>query len=237
MFLAAFPAAGEVIETKPPLITVNGEAEVRVPPDEVVITLGVETSDMELATATDDNDERTKRVIHVVQSLGVKAEHVQTDYFEVEPKYRFTYDEREFLGYSVRKTIVVRLHDLSKFEHLLSAALEGGANHVHGIEFRTTKLREYRDRARSMAIGAAREKAAALAKELDQAIGRPHEISELPSGWRAGYGWSWWGRRRAGSASPNAWLSIGEGAGAFEGTIAPGQITITAAVTVSFELR
>jgi len=58
-------------------------------------------------------------------------------------------------GYSVQKTIVVTLSDLSKFEDLLSGVLEAGANYVHNVEFRTTELRKHRDQARALAIQAA----------------------------------------------------------------------------------
>ena len=43
-----------------------------------------------------------------------------------------------------------------------SSAIEAGANKVQGLEFLTTELRKYRDQARSMAIKAAQEKAAAF---------------------------------------------------------------------------
>jgi uncharacterized protein YggE len=237
MFFAALPAAGEVIETKPPLITVNGEAEVRVPPDEVIITLGVETSDKELTEAKADNDERVKRIIGLLEGFGIKPEHIKTDYINIEPRYKDNYEQRTFLGYWVRKTIVVTLRDLSRFEDLLSRTLESGANYVHGIDFRTTELRKHRDRARSMAIRAAREKAEALAEQLEQQIGRPYDIREMHSGWWPGYGAHWWGSRWGGAMSQNVMQSYG-GAAPSEGTtLAPGQITITAAVTVSFELR
>ena len=39
-------------------INVTGDAEVRVVPDEVILTLGVETDDMEIDVAKRKNDER-----------------------------------------------------------------------------------------------------------------------------------------------------------------------------------
>ena len=49
--------------TQPRLITVTGSADVHVPPDEVILTLGVETSDMSLGVAKGQNDDSVKAII------------------------------------------------------------------------------------------------------------------------------------------------------------------------------
>lgn len=217
-------------------ITVSGEAEVRVVPDEVLITLGIETSDKDLATAKADNDRRSGRVIAAAEEHGVKSEHLQTDYLQIEPRYRDNYVARDFIGYFVRRTIVVRLQDVGRFEDLLSAALEAGANYVHGIDFRTTELRQHRDRARALALTAASEKAEAMANELDQDLGEPRSIREDYYGSWSWYG-SWWGSSGRGAMSQNVVQTAGSRPMQLEGPTSPGQISVTARVTVSFELR
>ncbi len=225
-------------QDEPRLITVSGDAEVKVIPDEVVITLGVETWNKDLSIAKSENDRRVSRIIEIVKSQGVEEKHIQTDYISIEPRYDEQWEHRNFVGYFVRKTIAITLGDISKFEKLLSGSLEAGANYVHGIEFRTTELRKHRDKARSLAINAAREKANDLAKELGQEVGQPHSIQEGYSGWWYydgwGSGWGYGGRTRM---TQNV---IQQGAGGPSGTqsgIAPGQISVNAKVMVSFELK
>jgi uncharacterized protein YggE len=162
------------------VITVTGDAEVRVVPDEVVINLGVETDDMEIDVAKAKNDERVQRVLAVTEDYGIESRHVQTEYVDIEPRYDY---DRVFIGYFVRKTIVVTLKDISRFEDLLTDVLKAGVNYVHGIEFRTTELRKYRDQARDLAIEAAQEKAEALATALDQTLGLPLTITENRNWW------------------------------------------------------
>jgi len=218
------------------LITVTGEAEVRVVPDEVILTLGVETWDKNLDTAKRQNDEIVNRVLALAAAYDIPPEHVQTDYIGIEPRYKDGYyEERDFVGYFVHKTIVITLRDLSSFEKLLSEALTAGVNYVQGIEFRTTELREHRDEARALAIQAAKEKATALAGELGQKVGEPLMIQEDQSGWWSGYS-AWWGSRWGGSTSQNVIQEMGGTAWAGEGSLAPGQIDVNARVTVSFEL-
>jgi uncharacterized protein YggE len=218
------------------LITVSGDAEVRVEPDEVLLTLGVETWDKNLDVAKRQNDQIVGRVLTLATDHGVNPQHVQTDYVSIEPRYRNGYyDERDFIGFFVHKTIVITLRDLSAFEDLLASALSSGVNFVHGIQFRTTELRKHRDEARALAIRAAQEKAAALASELGQDVGEPHTIQEIQSGWWSGYN-AWWGSRWGGSMAQNVIQESGSGTSTADSSLAPGQIGINARVSVSFEL-
>jgi len=221
--------------TAPRLITTTGEAEVLVIPDEVVLTLGVETSNRQLSLAKQENDEIVAKVLATAQARGVAAKYLQTDHISIEPRYRDSYEQRDFIGYFVRKTVVITLKDISAFDAVLTDALEAGATYVHGIQFRTTELRKHRDEARTLAIRAAHEKAVALAQELGQEVGLPHDIREDQSQW-----WSWYNTWWGGGASTMMQNVIQEGGSASvgtEGTLAPGQISVTAKVTVSFEMK
>jgi len=154
-------------------------------PDEVVLMLGVETNDLNLTTAKADNDARMARVLRAAEEIGVPKSRVRTDFIGMEPRYDYDHGQRRFLGYWVRKSTAITLRDIGAFEALLSNVLEVGANDVHGIEFQTTELRTHRDTARSMALRAAREKAEAMAGQLDKEIGEPVLIREDHSGWRS----------------------------------------------------
>jgi hypothetical protein len=225
-------------KTNPGHITVSGDAEVRVVPDEVILTLGVETWDEQLEVAKLQNDGRVKTVLELAQSYGIESRHIQTDLISIEPRYHDNYEKDRLIGYFVRKTIVITLKDISKFEDLLTDILAADINYVHGIQFRTTELRQHRDQARALAIQAAREKATALAGELGQTIGRPTSIQEEHAGWWSWYG-AWWGSRWDGYMAQNVVQEVGGNnfnSDAGDSAIAPGQITVNARVTVTFEL-
>jgi uncharacterized protein YggE len=217
-------------------ITVTGEADVRVVPDEVVLTLGVETDDMNLAAAKAENDARMARVIQAAERAGLPQNLIRTDYLGIEPRYDYDGRERIFLGYWVQKSVSLTLRDIDAFEDLLSAVLEAGANYVHGIQFRTTELRSHRDRARSLALEAAREKAEMMAGELGHSVTGTVLIREDRSGWWSSYG-GWWRGGRGGYMSQNVVQNAQPGGGAAEGVTAPGQISVIANVTVTFELE
>lgn len=234
--LACIAAPAWAAEEPPGTISVSGEAVVKVAPDEVIITFGVETYHENLKTAKQENDARVERVIQLCARYGIESKYVQTDFISIEPHYHDGYWREVIEGYFVRKNIVVTLRDLTAFDRFLTEILQAGVNYVHGIEFRTTDLREFRDQARALAVNAAKEKAAAMAGELGMEIGDPQSIREEGLSWWSGYGSSWWGYRYGG-LSQNVVQNAGDMPSEALGATAPGQIAIRAQVSVTFYLN
>jgi hypothetical protein len=229
--------AGESsVSSAPRLITVTGDADVRVVPDEVVLTLGVETWDEDLEKAKQENDARIKCVMDLARSYEIAPQHIQTDHISIEPRYHDNYERQDFIGFFVRKNVVITLKDTAQFDDLLTDVLGAGVNYVHGIQFRTTELRAHKDQARALAIRAAQEKATALAEELGQSIGAPYTIHENHSNWWSPYN-AWWGYRWGSGMAQNVIQEIGDSSATAEESMALGQITVNAKVSVSFELK
>ena len=220
---------------EPPLITVSGQAELRVAPDEVDFKLEVEKVDKNLAVAKQQNDEVLKQILALARRHQIEPQNVQTDYISVEPRYTNVDDDgeprtaakREFLGYAVSKTVVIRLKDISRFESLFSDLLGAGVTQVRDVDFHTTAIRKYKDQARALAIRAAREKAVALAGEIGQPVGRAYSIREEGDGY---------GSASNSNFTANATSSIRGDFSDSESTFAPGMITVRSRVTVSFRL-
>ena len=220
VFILIFVAPLWALEKSTPrLITVTGEAEVQVVPNQAILTLGVETGDRDLGIAKRENDERIKRVLALAKKNGVASGHIRIDHIGIEPRYN---NGEDVIDYRVRKTIVLTVQNLSKFDDLLNSLLEAGANYVDGVQFRTTKLREFRDQARALALKAAKEKAKNMAKVLGQKVGRPYTIVE---------------EQYEKGMIPNVMQGAGDSSGAADKSIALGQISVNARVRVSFELR
>jgi uncharacterized protein YggE len=207
---------------QPRLITVTGEAEVRVTPDETTLILGVETLNRDLGIAKRQNDDRVKKVFALTKKYNVAPGNFWMDRISVEPRYKGGEAREELIGYVVRKTIVFIVRDVSRLDDLLNSALDAGANHIYGVQFRTTKLRDYRDEARALALKAAKEKAKDMAKELGQRLGKPYAIVE---------------EEYEGGTAPNVMPGTGVSFREADKSTALGQMSISARVRVSFELR
>jgi len=186
--------------------------------------LGVESDDKVLAVAKTQNDSRAKKVLALAHSVGVEQKDIMTSSVRMRPDYSKEKVPR-LLGYEVSQTIRITLKDLSKYETIMTELLEAGVNRVDSVSFRLAETRKYMDEARSKAVAAAKEKAVAMATELGQAVGKPWEISEEG------------GTTQNLLPGANANYSYSSGVAGEESTVAPGQVTISATVSVSFLLE
>jgi len=216
-------------DDKPDLraITITGEAEVKVVPDEVVFDITVQTINRDLRVAKSQTDDRLRKVMELTRRYKILPADVQTDYIKLEPRYRGNDESRMFIGYAVRKDLVFTLRDITQAESLLSELMEAGISRINGVKFQTSQMRKYRDQARALAIKAAQEKAVALSAEIGQKIGKAYSIEEeVPSRTNpyANY-------------STNNGTIASDDAAESEGTLALGQIKVSARVTVKFELN
>jgi uncharacterized protein YggE len=218
-------------------INVDGEAVIYVVPDEAVVRLGVETFDPSLSRAKSVNDEKGRGLVTAIREVGVDEKGIQADHAEVEIVYPKDGVAAGIAGYRIRRAYAVTLKDPKRLDDLITAALKNGANHLAGYELRTTELRKHREEARRRAVQAAREKAEALARELNCELGPPRSIGEGYYGWFGTRGA--WGSWQGGPSQMTQNVSVAAAGGdSGEGTTtAPlGQIGVRARVGVTFDL-
>jgi uncharacterized protein YggE len=235
LFITLTPAAFAQQPPEPPrTITTSGDSVVYVVPDEVIVTLGVETFSPNLDESKSANDAASKKLLAAIKKLDVEDRHVQTDTLQLEIRYRSGRASEGIDGYIAHRTYSVTLKDAKKLEPVVDAALRNGANQLLGVQYRSSELRKHRDAARAMAIKAAKEKATALAAELGAKIGPPRTITEGYAGYGGGYGWG----RMNNFAQNSAQVVAGPGDGGGDANEATplGQIGISANVSVVFDL-
>lgn len=241
LLCVAFSSSAQEID-KLPVITVTGTAEVQVAPDEALFSIDVTKTNKDLQAAKRLNDESVGKLLELSRRFSISPQNVQTSQITVDMKYESIRDakarvfsdegdeigKRVFRGYEVSKTVTVRLTDLSRFEELFAEVLQTGVSAVNSVTFETSKLRENKDKAREMAMKAAKEKASAMAAAVNQTIGRAIKVTEGTVGGPT-----------YGSNYPSNSNAIGTGGVFTESlvTFAPGAIKIGAQVTVSFQLN
>lgn len=220
------------------MINVSGDSVVWAQPDEVIVTLGIETFDSTLDAAKTKNDTSTRTLMAALKELKIDSKEIQTADIEIELHYRNEeHPSQGIEGYFARRMFSVTLKDVTMFESLVNASLSNGANRLLGFEYRTTELRKYRDQARVMAARAAREKAVLLCKELDCNVGPVNSISEGYFSYVGGWGarWNWNRNVNSFAQAQNAAQAPGEGD--TQETMPIGQIGIHAQVSVAFEIK
>jgi uncharacterized protein len=231
-----------------PKISVSGEATVYATPDRIVVQLGVETEDKNILVAKQKSNDILKRVFAALKACGVKERDIQTEYLYAEPRWadvsagknaqtlgpassaqswdRDSEEPRRFLGYFVKNVIAVTVKDAAKIDKLIADVLAAGATNIYGVEFQTSELKTHREKARELALKAAKEKAVKMAAVLGQSVGAPIEITEG--------GGPYYGNEPSGS---QVLISAAPPAADTATTIAMGKIAVHAAVNVTFELK
>jgi hypothetical protein len=256
LIAASIVAAMAVATTaaEPPVRTIRVSAmrEIEVVPDEVVLSLSVITEDKKSPLpAKSENDKRTRAILKTVKSHSIEDKYIKIDCLEIQPVYM----RGELQHYSVTRGIDVTLQNFDLLEPILSDALGVGANRVSGILFRTTKHREHQFEARRLVVAYAREKAGHLAELNGLALGKAITIEEevegdvhtRGSGFGGGMG-GMTGDPFASASRPRVILvGLGKDRAGTEGaaqttrdarqTVAPGTITVSATVTITFELK
>jgi hypothetical protein len=202
-------------------IAVTGEGSVVIPPDTVVITLGVQTRGTEVGPTVAANNEAAGRVTQAVAQLGVSPEDVQTTYFSIstQPRYDEFGNVTEDVTYFVDNTVTVRLHDVTMLSKLLGDSLAAGANSVQSLLYTVAEPAAALGSARSQALADAQRQAEQLATESGVALG---EILTVVEG--------------TGGISPVPPLYVGETA-ASDVPTAPGTLEYAVQLSVTYGIR
>lgn len=225
------------------MVSTTGSAEIRVVPDVADLYFSVEVRHPDLAQARKLQADRATKVLAALREAGVKEAELQASQVRIMPRYDDS-DSRDPFPvaqraaptgavryYTVSQDIACTLHDIKKVPNVTADAVAAGVTRVQDASLRTSELRKHRDQARANAIRAAKEKAVALAGELGVKLGRPYTITE-----GSAYSSNYWASNRSNLQQS----SEGGGAAGNEEaapTFAPGTISVTASVSVSFLLE
>ena len=198
------------------LVTVTGEATVAVAPDAAMIRIGVSSQDKTAREASDANAKQMTAVLAAIKSNSIADRDIQTSRLSLQPQYDPNKSGTARLtGFQATNQVTVRIREIGKLATVLDSAIAAGANEMSGIEFIVSDQSKLLDRARDDAIANAHRKADLYAKAAGSRLGHVVAISE------------------EGSAPPPRPMQALR-AGAVP--IAPGEQTLRAAVTVSYEL-
>ncbi|HEX9617810.1 MAG TPA: SIMPL domain-containing protein [Anaerolineales bacterium] len=206
----------------PRTISVTGKGEVPLTPDIARISIGVRTEGVDVAEAMASNNAQAQEVVDALKELGVAERDIQTSNFSIYPQQQ--YDEQGQVidtTFVVENTVYITVRELENLGDLLDAAVGRGANSIYGIQFDV----EEKDDAISEARQAAVENASAQAEELAAAAGV--SLGQIQS-------------ISAASSFPGP-IFDGRGAAveqpAADVPISPGQLIVTAEVSVVYEIQ
>ena len=220
-------------------ITVSASNETKVVPDKARISVSVVSEGDEAETCQSANAEKVNAVIDALKGLGVADESIQTSYSDLSPRYgsRTTdqkgkdgkegesLDEWVITGYEMRTSLTISDLEIDNVGAAVQACVAAGANESDGVEYYASTYDEKYNEALSKALDTAKAKAESIASSTGVGLGKVVNVVEGYQDTSARY-------------VPNemAMEDAATSAGAAVAKTMPGQVGITAEVTVTYAI-
>lgn len=166
-------------KSRPPSITVNGEATIAAEPDQAEIDIGVTTQARTAPEASRENAERLARVLAAVKKLLSRSDEVKTSGYALNPQYRYPQGGKpEIVGYNANNILRIKTAQLDDVGKMIDAAMAAGANNINRLAFTLKDEEAARLNALRQASAKAKAKAEAIAASLGLKILRISSVNE-----------------------------------------------------------
>jgi uncharacterized protein YggE len=221
---AQVPVSASPVMLDGALLTVTADGETKLAPDLATINIGVVTQGASAEAALSANTTKMNAVVAAIKRAGVADRDIQTSNLSVNPQY--TYGENvppKLNGYEANNQVTVKVRNLKNVGKVVDSVVGVGGNQVNGISFGLDDDSKAMDSARTAAVKSARARAELYAAAAGLKVDRIVAINE------------------GGAAAPPypimmAQARMAGGANAAP-PVSPGELTVTANVSVSFLLK
>lgn len=208
---------------------INGNGTAEISPDIAYVNIGVHTEASTAVTAVSMNNTKAQKVMDALVEFGIQNKDLRTSNFSIVSLQKTDPSTGQVIGtyYAVDNNIIVTVRDLPKMGSLLDNAIQAGANSINNVQFdvadNTAALKEARDQAMQNAIQQAQELADAAGIKLGKVltINYSESVPMFSGPTYMDYGKGGGGGVRAEYAVP----------------VNPGQLTLTATVTITYALK
>lgn len=207
-----------------PMINVSGEGKIKTEPDQVLISIAIESKGNSAVEVKKENDEKMDAILKSIKKANIAKEDFQTQRVTLNPSYDYVKKKSNF---TAMQSISILLKDLSKYDALIEGLVSDGINRINRVEYKTSKLSQLQSDARKLAIKDAKAKADDFVSVLGQKVGKAILISDTSSNY---------------NSSPIMYASMKstammESTADTKETLAVGEIEIVVNVSVSFLLE
>ena len=195
-------------------IVVSGTGHVSAKPDRAMVSAGVQSRAATAREAHDATNRTMQAVIAAIKGMGIPDTAIRTSGIALYPT---SDDKNAITGYAAMNTVTVTVDDVNQAGAVLDTAVGAGANTGGNVQFTLKDPTTLRNQALVAAIGDAKAKSAVVAEAIGIATPGILAVSE------------------GGVSEPVLAAADGRGAAAGSATpIEPGEITVTAQVSVTF---
>jgi len=160
-------------------ITVTGTGKVSGAPNQLALSMGVQTNGTSVAAALRQANSAVRSITAVLRRSGVAAPDIQTSGLSIYPNYSGSSGVPD--GYQVSEQLTITLRRLSSAGSQISAAAHAGGNAtvIDGVSLNLSDTSALLASARARAVAEA--KATAYARALGRPLGPVVSMSETPA--------------------------------------------------------
>jgi len=160
-------------------LNLSAIGEVKAPPDQATITLGVRTTGKTAADAMRANRDLMNTTVAALTAQGIAKKDIQTTSLNLSPQYVYEQNQPQRLtGYQAENAVTVTVRDVARLGQTVDAVTAGGANQVNGISFSLADPKPAQDDARRAAVQVLRAKADIYAQAAGLRVIRLVNLSE-----------------------------------------------------------
>jgi len=211
-----------------PKLTLSASGAIRKPSDELQLKIGVVTLKETAEEALAENSGKMQEVIANLESLRLTKEDYETSHFSINPTYT-PYPKNppenwkpSINGYEVSNTLLIHTSKLEMAGKIIDMANQAGANSITDIRFGLHNSRDYWSEALAAAASNAVKDAQVIAQATGIKLVRVLSVT----------------LNQTQVSSRNLdFASIANAAGSVVTPIEPGEVSITANVTLIYEIQ
>jgi uncharacterized protein YggE len=144
-------------------ITVSAEGSVIVTPDEALVTVGVQQTDLQASKAQDAANTVTATAIARIKRLDIPSRDIQTQNISLDPQYD---DRGVVIGFIATDTLAITVEQVKQAGAVIDAGVGAGANRNVSVSFGLKNDAAARAAALRAGVALAQQKAAAVATQL-----------------------------------------------------------------------
>ncbi len=209
------------------ILSVSGNSELTVEPDQAVIYVGIIVENASAQIAQEKNSALSTAVIDALKVAGIKASDIESHYYSLNKNSDWDPVDQKYIdnGYMLTHTLKVTTSDIENVGKYINAAINAGANNVNQISFELSKDKEKQVRAQALdlAIVAAREKAQSMATSAGISIGEVTTVSENNFNYMPYYANAKYDQAMVESGSANY--------------VSPQKVDVTSSVQIGYEIE
>ena len=164
-------------------LTVTGKSQISVPSDLLKIQISAVTTAKTTEEATSKNNEKIKKTIATLKTMGLDKDNVQTQGYSLSPDWKPRPQnppenwQPSIVGYTVQNSLLIKTKKLDMAGKIIENTIKSGANKIDSVTFALDDQDKYKNEAIAKAITSGKSYAETMAKAGNVSLLRVKSMS------------------------------------------------------------